>query len=65
MINTEEFYKNTIKKLKLKISNMAKNSSIILGLLLGVISFYEWGNWNISIIAGILSYIIISRLILI
>ena len=49
MLDEIEGYLNRIAELEQKVEEMEQSSSVGLGFLIGVILYYQWGSWFISV----------------
>ena len=62
-MKTTEEYESKISELQLKIEDMEQTISIIYSLFLGILSYFQWHSWLISISITLVMIYVINKFI--
>lgn len=62
-MKTEEEYETRISELELQIETTERTNSMVYGMLFGLLAYFQWHNWGISIAIGIATFLLVWKFI--
>ena len=62
-MKTEEEYETRISELELQIETTERTNSMVYGMLFGLLAYFQWHNWFISIAIGVAIFLLVRKFI--